>query len=150
PTTAVLVRRRADMAELAAALRRHGLPVEVVGLGGLLDEPGGRDLGSTPRGLIDPLARPAAPPLPTRARWRLGTRDLAALYRRAGELTKAYAPETVTNPIDAIVGEGSELAGLVDAIDDPGEPDAYSHNGYRRIRHLGAELTALRRRLSQP
>jgi DNA helicase-2/ATP-dependent DNA helicase PcrA len=150
PTTAVLVRRRADMSELAAALRDRGLPVEVVGLGGLLDEPEVRDLVSTLRVLIDPLAGTAAARLLTGARWRLGTADLAALYRRAGELAKAYAPETITNPIDAIVGEGSEQAGLVDAIDDPGEPEAYSHNGYRRIRHLGAELTALRRRLGQP
>ncbi|GAA4445615.1 hypothetical protein GCM10023148_52390 [Actinokineospora soli] len=35
PTAAVLVRRRADMADLAAALRERGLPVEVVGLGRL-------------------------------------------------------------------------------------------------------------------
>ncbi|MGW5745726.1 ATP-dependent helicase, partial [Amycolatopsis sp. NPDC003861] len=37
PTAAVLVRRRADMAPIAAELRARGLPVEVVGLGGLLD-----------------------------------------------------------------------------------------------------------------
>src|SRR5207248_2444994 len=44
PTAAVLVRRRADMAGIAAALRARGLPVEVVGLGGLLDEPEVRDV----------------------------------------------------------------------------------------------------------
>lgn len=150
PTTAVLVRRRADMAELATALRDRGLPVEVVGLGGLLDEPEVRDLVSTLRVLIDPLAGTAAARLLTGARWRVGTRDLAALYRRANELAQAYAPEEITNPIDALVGEGTEQAGLVDAIDDPGKPEAYSPQGWRRIRHLGAELTALRRRLSQP
>jgi DNA helicase-2/ATP-dependent DNA helicase PcrA len=150
PTTAILVRRRADMSELATALRDRGIPVEVVGLGGLLDEPEVRDLVSTLRVLIDPLAGTAAARLLTGARWRVGTKDLAALFRRANELAQTYAPEEITNPIDALVGEGSEQAGLVDAIDDPGEPEAYSSQGYRRIRHLGAELTALRRRLSQP
>jgi DNA helicase II / ATP-dependent DNA helicase PcrA len=149
PTAAVLVRRRADMAELAAALRERGLPVEVVGLGGLLDEPEVRDLVSTLRVLIDPLAGTAAARLITGARWRIGVADLGALYRRAGELARAYAVEH-ENPIDEIVGEGAEHAGLVDALDDPGEPDLYSKDGYRRIRHLGNELTALRRRLDQP
>lgn len=149
PTTAVLVRRRADMAELATALRERGLPVEVVGLGGLLDEPEVRDLVSTLRVLIDPLAGTAAARLITGARWRLGVADLAALYKRAGDLAKAYAVES-DNPIDDIVGEGAETAGLVDALDDPGEPELYTPAGYRRIRHLGNELTALRRRLDQP
>src|SRR5213075_2273965 len=49
PTAAVLVRRRADMTDLATALRARGLPVEVVGLGGLLDEPEVRDLVSALR-----------------------------------------------------------------------------------------------------
>ena len=60
PTAAVLVRRRADMTDLAAALRERGLPVEVVGIGGLLDEPEVRDLVSALRVLIDPLAGTAA------------------------------------------------------------------------------------------
>ncbi|MFL6142337.1 MAG: UvrD-helicase domain-containing protein [Labedaea sp.] len=151
PTTAVLVRRRADMADLAAALRDRGLPVEVVGLGGLLDEPEIRDLVSTLRVLIDPLAGTAAARLLTGARWRIGPADLAVLFRRATELAKAYAPDPERgNPMDAVAGDGTEQAGLVDALDDPGEPAAYTPQGWRRLRRLGAELAALRRRLSQP
>src|SRR5262249_7816164 len=56
PSAAVLVRRRADMAALAAALRERDVPVEVVGLGGLLDTPEVRDLVSVLRLLVDPLA----------------------------------------------------------------------------------------------
>src|SRR5690242_21886076 len=40
PTTAVLVRTRAQIPALENALRSRGLPVEVVGLGGLLDKIG--------------------------------------------------------------------------------------------------------------
>src|SRR5581483_11288904 len=91
PTAAVLVRRRADMAPLAAALRARDLPVEVVGLGGLLAEPEVRDLVSALRLVADPLAGTAAVRLLTGARWRLGVADLAALWRRAKELARPLA-----------------------------------------------------------
>jgi DNA helicase II / ATP-dependent DNA helicase PcrA len=150
PTAAVLVRRRADMTDIATALRARGLPVEVVGIGGLLDEPEVRDLVSTLRVLIDPLAGSAAARLLTGARWRLGAADLAALWKRAAELGAEYQPEDKGRLVDTVPGEGAEQAGLVDAIDDPGEAERYSHEGYRRIRTLGGELRMLRRRLDQP
>ncbi|OLF10912.1 ATP-dependent DNA helicase [Actinophytocola xinjiangensis] len=151
PTAAVLVRRRADMTDLAAALRVRGLPVEVVGIGGLLDEPEVRDLVSALRVLIDPLAGTAAARVVTGARWRLGAADLAALWRRAAELGQAFRTGDGAGAlVDTVPGEGAEQAGLVDAIDDPGEADRYSPEGHRRISALGAELRALRRRLDQP
>jgi DNA helicase II / ATP-dependent DNA helicase PcrA len=155
PTAAVLVRRRADMAGIAAALRDRGLPVEVVGLGGLLDEPEVRDLVSALRVLIDPLAGTAAARLLTGSRWRLGAADLAALWRRAGQLVAGRtgsvgADDPFALVADALPGEHAEQAGLVDAVDDPGDRTAYSAAGHRRIRQLGAELAALRRRLDQP
>ncbi|TLW89698.1 ATP-dependent helicase [Saccharomonospora piscinae] len=141
PTAAVLVRRRADMAPVAAALRQRGLPVEVVGLGGLLDEPEVADLVATLRVLAEPLSGTAAARLLTGARWRLGAADLGALWRRAGELSAAD---------DVVVAERAEQAGLVDALDDPGGPERYSEQGYARLRALSHELGALRRRLDQP
>ncbi|WP_184929626.1 ATP-dependent helicase [Saccharothrix ecbatanensis] len=155
PTAAVLVRRRSDMANIAAALRERGLPVEVVGLGGLLDEPEVRDLTSALRVLVDPLAGTAAARLLTGSRWRIAAFDLAALWTRARDLAGAPSRQSVVDdPLavlaDALPGEHAELAGLADALDDPGDPTAYSAEGYRRIRRLGAELSALRRRLDQP
>ena len=144
PTAAVLVRRRADMAPIAAELRARGLPVEVVGLGGLLDEPEVADLVATLRVLADPLAGSAAARLLTGARWRLAAADLAALWRRAGELS---SPEKSDEP--ELVTERVEQAGLIDAIDEPGAPSRYSEEGYKRIRRVGWELSALRRRLDQ-
>ncbi|WP_328613834.1 ATP-dependent helicase [Amycolatopsis sp. NBC_00355] len=144
PTAAVLVRRRADMAPIAAELRARGLPVEVVGLGGLLDEPEVADLVSTLRVLADPLSGSAAARLLTGARWRLAAADVAALWRRAGELS---SPEKSDGP--ELVVERVEQAGLIDAIDEPGSPERYSEEGYKRIRRIGWELAALRRRLDQ-
>ena len=92
PTTAVLVRRRSDMADTADALRAAGLPVEVVGLGGLLDEPEVADLVATLRVLVDPTAGPATMRLLTGARWQLGAADLEALARRARELAGPGRP----------------------------------------------------------
>ncbi|WP_420121400.1 ATP-dependent helicase [Nakamurella sp.] len=97
PTTAVLVRRRSDMADTADALRSAGLPVEVVGLGGLLDEPEIADLVATLRILVDPTAGSAVIRLLTGARWQLGAADLEALAARARELA-APAIATATDP----------------------------------------------------
>ena len=159
PTTAVLVRRRADMSALAAALRARDLPVEVVGLGGLLDEPEVRDVVSALRLVVDPLAGGAAVRLLTGARWRIGGADLAALWRRARELA-APAPGTdatstvsreVPDPVAAALpGEHAERAGLVDALDDPGPAARYSAVGFERLKHLAHELAMLRRRVTAP
>ncbi|MQA12253.1 MAG: AAA family ATPase [Pseudonocardiaceae bacterium] len=149
PTAAVLVRRRSDMAPIAEALRSRGLPVEVVGLGGLLDEPEIRDLVSALRTLVEPLAGSAAARLLTGARWRLAAADLAALWRRARELAGVAAPAEGQSAIDMVVPTDAEDTGLVDALDDPGDPGRYSAAGYQRIRRLGAELAALRGRLDQ-
>jgi DNA helicase-2/ATP-dependent DNA helicase PcrA len=149
PTAAVLVRRRSDMADIATALRARGLPVEVVGLGGLLDEPEVRDLVSTLRVLVDPLAGTAATRLLTGSRWRIAAADLAALWRRATELAGLHASDQTDPLLGAVPGERAEQAGLVDALDDPGDPKRYSTDGHNRIRSLGRELTQLRRRLDQ-
>jgi len=155
PTSAVLVRRRADMDPIATALRARGLPVEVVGLGGLLDTPEVRDLVSALRLVADPLAGPAAVRLLTGARWRLGVADLAALWQRARELVPDLpgpddppTPEALAH--GALPGEQAEQAGLVDALDDPGEPERYSPEGYARITRLARELGWLRSRASAP
>lgn len=150
PTSAVLVRRRADMADMAAALRARDLPVEVVGLGGLLDEPDVRELLSALRVLVEPLAGTAAMRLLAGSRWRLGAADIAALWDRAKELGGRGVPDPHAPLVDALPGEQAEQTGLVDAVDDPGDPQRYSETGFGRIQRLGKELARLRTRLEQP
>jgi len=153
PTAAVLVRRRVDMTAMAAALRARAVPVEVVGLGGLLSEPEVRDLVSALRLVADPLAGTAAVRLLTGARWRIGAVDLAALWQRARELAGTGPPVGDTGGTDAVdlvagalPGERAEQAGLVDALDDPGPASRYSVAGFQRIRRLASELALLRER----
>ncbi|MFE3756212.1 UvrD-helicase domain-containing protein [Nocardia tengchongensis] len=159
PTSAVLVRRNADAAPLAEALRERGLPVEIVGLGGLLHTPEVADIVATLRLIADPAAGSAAVRILTGARWRIGVSDIAALSRRARELsirrptgqTDAITDTaTLDEALREVAPEPAEKAGLGDAIADPGDAEQYSAQGFARIVALGRELSALRERSGQP
>ncbi|NNG34172.1 ATP-dependent helicase [Nakamurella sp. DB0629] len=184
PTLAVLMRRRREMADLADELTDRGIPVEVVGLGGLLAEPEVADVVAVLTLLVDPNSATAALRLLTGARAQLGAADLAALAERARQLGRAGqrrpadhragpAPAVPAGSTDHELlddGQQSALAAmraalaeaaagareiddavsLVDAIADPGPPQAYSPAGYRRLQRLAADLRALRTRLDQP
>ena len=148
PTAAVLVRRNADAAPMADALRARGIPVEVVGLAGLLSVPEVADVVAMLRLVADPTAGPAAMRVLAGSRWRLAGRDIAALWRRAVELDggrsrEASSPESIAmaaGPSDV----GADAACLADAISDPGPAGCYSATGYQRITALAGELRALR------
>lgn len=153
PTAAVLVRRNADAAPMAAALNRRGVAVEVVGLAGLLAVPEVADVVAMLRLSADPTAGAAAVRVLTGPRWRLGARDVAALWRRAVDLVKAVPSAEATSATAEIIaqlGPDADAACLADAICDPGSAAAYSEPGYARIVALGRELTSLRAHLSSP
>jgi DNA helicase-2/ATP-dependent DNA helicase PcrA len=145
PTTAVLVRVRAQIEPIEQALRARGLPVEVVGLGGLLDTPEVRDVVCTLRVLADPADGASLLRMLTGPRWRIGPRDLVALHRRSRRL----AADRRVNP-DAIVTDRLDEAALSEALEDLGDPDAYSTFGYIRLRRYAKELAELRAHLDQP
>jgi DNA helicase-2/ATP-dependent DNA helicase PcrA len=161
PTVAVLARRRAQLPGIAAALRERGLPVEVVGLGGLLDVPEVSDVVATLRVLVDPSAGDALGRLLTGARWRIGPRDLAALESRARTLVRERSAQSAPVPTElpadgepggagpAVPGLPRERGSIIEALDDLGRPEAYSTEGHRRLRRLGAELAGLRSRLGE-
>ena len=155
PTTAVLIRRREQIPPVEAALRARGLPVEVVGLGGLLDTPEVRDVVCTLRVLADPADGGSLVRLLTGARWRIGPRDLVALHRRARRIAVARREDAGGergNPAaePEIVPDRLDEATLSEALDDLGDPSAYSEAGYARLSAYAAELAVLRRRLDQP
>jgi ATP-dependent DNA helicase UvrD/PcrA len=152
PTAAVLVRRNADAAPIADALRARGIPVEVVGLAGLLSIPEVAEVVSMLRLVADPTAGAATMRVLTGARWRLGGRDVAALWHRALALgpgmdaADAVSPESIAMAADPS-NIGADGACLADAIADPGPAASYSAAGYQRITALAAELSALRAHL---
>ena len=151
---AVLCRKRSMFPRLRAAFDDLGVPVEVVGLGGLLAVPEVADLRATLQVLDDPTADAALLRLLTGARWRLGPRDLAALGRRARQLVRGGGP-LPDDPVEAVVlgVDETQVGSLVDALDDlppAGERDPLSAEGRRRLETLRDELRALRRRVDQP
>jgi DNA helicase II / ATP-dependent DNA helicase PcrA len=152
PTAAVLLRRNADAAPMAAALRARGIPVEVVGLAGLLSVPEVADVVAMLRLVGDPGAGAAAMRVLTGPRWRLAARDIAALWRRAAALDGGQARRNgdTAEQIAEAAGPDADTAGLADAIADPGPAGDYSAAGYRRIGALAEELTTLRGHLGHP
>ena len=180
PTSAVLVRVRSQIPAIEQALRARGLPVEVVGLGGLLDTPEVRDVVCTLRVLADPTDGASLLRLLTGARWRIGPRDLVALHRRSRALAAVRAAVTAragqqevpaggadprqavsggAHPPDApaggvdprdVVADRLDDATLVEAMADLGAAQLYSAEGYARLRAYARELADLRQRLDQP
>ncbi|MGK2880926.1 MAG: ATP-dependent helicase [Mycobacterium sp.] len=152
PTAAVLMRRNADAGPMAAQLEALGVPVEVVGLAGLLSISEVADVVAMVRLVADPTAGPAAMRVLTGPRWRLGARDLEALWRRALELDRDPAGPGAPNSARQLAATAADRDApcLADAICDPGPARAYSDEGFRRLVALSRELTALRSHLWHP
>jgi len=158
---AVLCRRRSDFPRLHEQLVATGLPVEVVGLGGLLDLPEVADVVATLEVLVEPTANPALVRLLTGPRWAVGPRDLAALGRRARRLAGGEVGDSRLPAGDDPTGEAAlaqatagvdpcEVISLAEAVESPGDPRRYSAAALTRFRQLAEEIIRLRRILEQP
>ncbi len=131
-TAAVLCRTRAQFVTIEAALRAAGLPVEVVGLGGLLSTPEVVDVVSALHVIADPDRGDALMRLLTGPMCRLGARDLHALGRwaqtqRQRQLTTPYdgpsGGDATPPPTDADGGGEAEAAGALLSDDVEVMPD---------------------------
>ncbi|MGW2328967.1 UvrD-helicase domain-containing protein [Streptomyces sp. NPDC001700] len=160
---AVLCRTAGDFAEIQGELVERDVPVEVVGLSGLLHLPEIADLVAVCEVLQDPGANAALVRLLTGPRWRIGPRDLALLGRRARALVSYGGhgdPEDDPDRRLAEAVEGvdpSEIISLADALDtfleSGGGPDdglPFSAEARVRFARLAAELRELRRSLADP
>ncbi|MFE9778537.1 UvrD-helicase domain-containing protein [Streptomyces sp. NPDC005775] len=161
---AVLCRTAGDFPEIQAALVDRDVPVEVVGLAGLLHLPEVADLVAVCEVLQDPGANASLVRLLTGPRWRIGPRDLALLGRRARLLVHraAHADDDDFDPdrrlAEAVEGiDPAEVISLADALDtfldSGGEEDdhlPFSAEARVRFARLATELRDLRRSLSDP
>ncbi|AXG80135.1 ATP-dependent DNA helicase [Streptomyces paludis] len=160
---AVLCRTAGDFPEIQGALVARDVPVEVVGLSGLLHLPEVADLVAMCEVLQDPGANASLVRLLTGPRWSIGPRDLALLGRRARLLVHrgsgAGADDDLAARLAAAV-EGTdpaEVVSLADALDtfldSAGAPeDGLPFSAAARVRfaRLAAELRELRRSLADP
>ncbi|MEU0966729.1 ATP-dependent DNA helicase [Streptomyces sp. NPDC005917] len=162
---AVLCRTATDFAEIQGALVARDVPVEVVGLSGLLHLPEVADLVAVCEVLQDPGANASLVRLLTGPRWRIGPRDLALLGRRARLLVSHARVGDADDPdrrlAAAVEGiDPAEVISLADALDtflelpldteqeDDGLP--FSPDARVRFARLATELRELRRSLSDP
>ncbi|HEX5535372.1 MAG TPA: ATP-dependent DNA helicase [Actinomycetales bacterium] len=175
-TMAVLCRKRSQFAAIEKALRDAGLPVEVVGLGGLLERPEVVDVVSTLRVLHDPTRGDALMRLLTGPRWRIGPRDLETLGEWAAHLRRSTVPDpghatpdrdhavlhptpdrdhvvlhaedgASADPVDPVLPDAVEDRSIIDALDVLPPPSWRGPHG-RGFSSSGYQrLTALSREL---
>ncbi|MEV7519610.1 ATP-dependent DNA helicase [Streptomyces sp. NPDC091371] len=158
---AVLCRSAGDFAQIQAVLVARDVPVEVVGLSGLLHLPEVADLVAVCEVLQDPGANASLVRLLIGPRWRIGARDLALLGRRArllvgrADSSSQDADERLAAAVEGV--DPAEIISLADALetflDGAGQaPDDLPFSAEARVRfaHLAQELRELRRSLADP
>ncbi|MFD7662317.1 ATP-dependent DNA helicase [Streptomyces sp. NPDC059788] len=157
---AVLCRTAGDFARIQGELVAREIPVEVVGLSGLLHLPEIADLVAMCEVLQDPTANASLVRLLIGPRWRIGPRDLALLGRRARLLV--HRPGQSEDPerrlAEAVEGvDPAETISLADALDtfleSDGRPDdelPFSPEARVRFAYVARELRELRRALGDP
>ncbi|GGG76133.1 ATP-dependent helicase [Corynebacterium pelargi] len=155
-TAAVLMRKQRDFGPMEQALRERGVPVEVVGLSGLLTIPEVADMLAIATMLVDPADDRASIHVLGSAAVGLDAADIKALQRRAAELggSKEISSEGIADPLEKLKAQVQQvlqsdqdnLAGLADAVADIGSAEriGLSPEGELRVRDLAAKLRFLR------
>lgn len=143
-TAAVLCRARKQFVDVEIELRRRGIPVEVVGLGGLLDTPEVVDLVAFCEVVHDPARGDSLMRLLTGPWLNLGAADTFAVADRMRELARASRaaqgrqgdPGADDAHVDGVVPEADivDSHSIVDVLDELPPP------GWRSVE--GRELTA--------
>ena len=161
PSIAVLCRGRKQFEPIRRELERHGIPVQVVGLGGLLRTPEIVDLVATLRVLGDPDRSDSMLRLLAGARWQIGPADLMALGDWARQLARtrlsvgaapqspdAPDPETAPPPVYPDLAEAGSLVEAVDRLPPTGWESATGRRltatARERLARLRDELRSLR------
>jgi ATP-dependent DNA helicase UvrD/PcrA len=149
----VLVRDNTMASAVHGALTAVGVPVEVIGLSGLLTTPEVAEVVATLDVLHDVTANASLLSLLSGPRWAIGVRDLALLGRRARRLAGSDegASTEVTDELErAVTGvDPADVVSLLEALDSPGGAP-YSAEARVRFASLSAELKDLRRHVGEP
>ncbi|UYM06104.1 ATP-dependent DNA helicase [Solicola gregarius] len=151
---AILVRTREEIGALTVALQSAEIPVEVVGMDGLLEQPEVADVLAVLDVVDSQTANASLLRLLTGARWRIGPRDLALLGTRARQLV-AGAPPVGDDDLQTALDRATEgvdpadVLSLADALDDPGDL-AYSPEARERFADISRLLRQLRAHAAEP
>ncbi|GAB3029637.1 hypothetical protein GCM10011376_14160 [Nocardioides flavus (ex Wang et al. 2016)] len=150
----VLSRDNAQAEEVYDALTAAGVPVEIVGLSGLIRLPEVAEVVATLTLMHDVTANSSMLTLLTGPRWAIGPRDLRLLAERAAEIAGVRGRRETASIAEALLQiadgiDASELPALSDAVESPGEA-AYSPEALERFGLLAAELRRLRGHVGDP
>jgi len=151
----VLTRDNSHAEDVFDALTSRGIPVEIVGLSGLLRLPEVAEVVATLHLMHDVTANASLLTLLAGPRWAVGPRDLRLLGERArviaGRQGRGADSATIADHLTEIADgiDPAEVASLSDALDDPGEA-AYSPEARERFALLAAELRMLRSCVGEP
>jgi DNA helicase-2/ATP-dependent DNA helicase PcrA len=150
----VLSRDNAQAEEVYDALTAAGVPVEIVGLSGLVRLPEVAEVVATLTLMHDVTANSSMLTLLTGPRWAIGPRDLRLLAERAAEIAGVRGRRETASIADQLLQiadgiDASELPALSDAVESPGEA-AYSAEALDRFGLLAAELRRLRAHVGDP
>ncbi|GAB3564882.1 ATP-dependent helicase [Spelaeicoccus albus] len=141
---AVLCRRRSLFPAIEGALRLADIPVQVIGLGGLLSTPEVSDIVETLRVVDDPGRGDALMRLLTGNRWRLGAADIAALARYSRRVHGVLRDDTMES--DAV--DRYSVADGLDSLSARDDRHEITADGLDRMMRLAAMLRRLRRKTS--
>ncbi|HEY3292887.1 MAG TPA: ATP-dependent DNA helicase [Candidatus Nanopelagicaceae bacterium] len=156
---AVLVRKRSQIPDIELALREANIPVEVLGVGGLIHVAEVADVISLLQVVTDPEAGASLMRHLTGPRINLGAADIAALgrYSRA----RAEDSQMTSKGLIAKIAAGNPLreeaddqflGSLIDALDEISQADKrnFSAAGFARLEHFAEDLRRLRSRAGGP
>ncbi len=155
---AILVRRKSHIRPIHDALRSRGIPVDVVGLAGLLQVPEVLDTIAWLRVIADPgpMANRWFARILLGPRFRIHYRDLTLLARWAARQTKEltegrkelHAPEEAATEVEA---EPDEVAySLSEALDHLADIAGLGPEALARLDRARTEFAALRGRTGEP
>lgn len=162
PTVAVLCRGKKQFDPIRRALEDLGVPVQIVGLGGLLSTPEIVDLLAVLRVLSDPRRSDSMLRILAGARWRIGPADLMALAdwsrhlvrvreraMNVREIADVHGPdEGGAAVVETDLAEAGSLVEAVDYLPKPGWTSSAGRSltpeGLERLGLLRDELRELR------
>jgi len=160
-TFAVLVRGRSQIQEIEEALRDRGIPVEVLGLGGLIHTPEIADIIALLKVLTFPGAGTSMMRLLTGPRLSLGPVDLAALGSYARSLNRDHQSsrnktiESVLEFGDSAIAETEDFptGSIIEALEslhsiDSASSHRFSVEGLERLKVFAHQLKGLRRTMN--
>jgi len=155
---AVLVRKRSQISKIESALRELDIPVEVIGVGGLIYVAEVADVLSLMKVVTNPEAGTALMRHLTGPRLALGAKDIAALgayskkrAKSGHEDSKSFIAKIAAGNPDSAEADDLFIGSLIDALDEIEKCDKdsralFSDVGFTRLSRFAADLRRLRSR----